>query len=105
MVIIRASQPVLETIKSEYGHDFAVWFDMSEGVQATVYLDFNIVEQIILTDLRDTYTCPDYTDEVRSAIAVLIKHIWTPNRSAAKVKLAAFDRDLAANRASKEAKE
>lgn len=101
-VIIRASQPMLETIKVEDGHDFAVWFDMSEGVQATVYLDYDIVKQIILTDLRDTYTDPDHTDTVRSAIATLIKEVWTYDEGSAAKKLAAFDRELAANRATQE---
>jgi hypothetical protein len=101
-VIIRAGDPVIESIKTEYGHDYAVWFEMSEGVQATVYLDHNITDVIILTDLRDTYTCPEYDDEVRSAIAVLIKQVWANNKHDAKKKLAAFDRELEANRANKE---
>lgn len=97
--VIRAGAPTLEVIKQDDGHDFAVWVDLTDDVQITMALDYDIVEQIILTDLRDTYADPDYPDTVRNAIAILIKEVWTCDEESAAKKLAAFDRALANNRA------
>jgi hypothetical protein len=98
MVNIKVHKQNLEVSKGEYGNDYFVWFNLHDDVQVTVALEWEVIETIILSDFRETYTDPDQEDSVREAITVLIKEVWTHGAENDAIKLAAMDREYQQNK-------
>jgi hypothetical protein len=98
MVNIEVHKQNLEVAARYYGNDYFVWFNLHDGVQVTVALEWDVIETIILSEVRQTYTDPDQEDSVREAIAVLIKEVWTHGAENDAIKLAAMDREYQQNK-------
>ena len=98
MVSIKIHEQNLEISKGEYMNDYFVWFNLYEGVQVTVGLEWEVVETIILSHLREIYTDPDEDDSAREAIAVLTRTAFTHGEKNDDIRLAAMEKEYQQNK-------
>jgi len=98
MVSIKINEQTLEVSKGEYGNDYFVWFNLHEGVQVTVALEWEVIETIILSHLREVYTDPDEDDSTREAIEVLTRTAFTHGEKNDAIRLAAMEREYQQNK-------